>query len=82
MHNFITVFVHLKIFSAESDSSSPLKLEEIENKIPINSQIMKVHQYLEVLEDLGYVKYSRKRKTIMLTSKGKNSETLFTIDPN
>ena len=36
---------------------------------------------VKVLIDLGYIKYSKQKKTVTLTEKGRTAEKLFTIDP-
>jgi predicted transcriptional regulator len=61
----------------ESDSvvESPKKFQQVAAEAGVT--VERLHFYLECLQEIGLVTYSTKRKTIILTEKGKTARYVF-----
>lgn len=82
MNNFNNVFLSLKQYFIETGITSEVELSVLEGIIPIKSRLFTLTQYIEILDSVGFVVYSRQRKTVAITQKGLFAEHMFTIDPN
>lgn len=72
----------MKQYFIENGIATEVELTVLESVIPIHSRLFTLVQYIEILDSVGFVVYSRQRKTVAITQKGLYAEHMFTIDPN
>ncbi len=82
MNNFNNVFLSLKQYFIETGITSEVELTVLEGIIPIKSRLFTLTQYIEILDSVGFVVYSKQKNTVAITQKGLFADHMFTIDPN
>jgi hypothetical protein len=68
----------LKKHCEEVNSTPMMVFDEIETELSLSEHMNSLQQYLQVFHDLGLIKYSQTKKTILLTEKGRVTKKLFT----
>ena len=77
MNNFNVVFTTIKEYCKEVEVPNYKCYKEIEQIVESNKIFLSAHLYLEILEDMGLIKFNHAAKTISLTEKGMNTCKLF-----
>ena len=79
MNNFDAVFTIIKENCSYGGASNDECYTRIEGRLKENKSYISITTYLEVLHDLGLIVFSKSTKSIELTEKGKQTESLFSL---
>jgi predicted transcriptional regulator len=76
VNNYNNIFAVIKKYCS-SASDEPC-LEKVIAHVQITKGMNTHYEYLDVMQELGFIEYSIEKKTITLTDKGKRAQKLFT----
>ena len=77
MNNYSVVFSTIKKHCQDIGILEPGCFEKVISEIESRKTMNSPYQYLDILRDMGLIKYSLQNRVIGLTNKGKNTDSLF-----
>lgn len=79
MNNFDTVFKTVKEHCGEVGVLHQTCYDHIDKLLKDNNSFLSINVYLEILQNLGLIRYCEHTKGILITEKGMTTDKLFRI---
>ncbi|MCW3124316.1 MAG: hypothetical protein JWQ38_3808 [Flavipsychrobacter sp.] len=82
MNNFNIVFSAIKVHCRDTGTRDSACYNKLAAMLEDRQDYLTLNTYLEILENLGLIKFTKRALIITLTEKGKKTDSLFAVKEN